>query len=99
MALSKAITYKSIPLAAAYFRVVRPQIDMPKNTMSFSVWAFPSEATASDQSNMLGDLAAYYDGVPYSVAGSNPFEQAYEYLKTLPDFSGATNVLEVGQSA
>jgi hypothetical protein len=99
MALQKAITYKSIQLADAYFRVVRPQIDTSKNTMSFGVWAFPSQATASDQANMLSDVALYYSGAPYSISGSNPFEQAYAYLKTLPDFEGATNVLEAGQTA
>jgi len=97
MALSKAVTYKTIQMNAAYFRVVRPQIDVAKNTMSFSVWPFPSQATASDQTNLLSDIAEFYTDVPYSVAGSNPFEQAYAYLKTLPEYTGATDVFEAGQ--
>jgi hypothetical protein len=98
MGLKKAITYKSIQLDGAYFRAVLPQIDTSKDTMSFSVWVFPSQPNADDQDNMLGDLAAYYSGVPYAIAGANPFTQAYDYLKTLPDFAGATDVLETGQS-
>lgn len=97
MALEKAITYKSIQLAGAYFRVVRPQIDTSKNTMSFNVWAFPSQATAADQANMLSDIAAYFEAVPYSILGANPFEQGYDWLKAQPDFAGATDVLEAGQ--
>lgn len=97
MALQKAVTYKSLQLGAAYFRIVRPQIDTSKNTMSFSVWAFPSQATASDQANMLSDIAAYHEAVPYSISGANPFEQGYDWLKTQPDFAGATDVLEAGQ--
>jgi hypothetical protein len=97
MALNKAVTYKTIQMNAAYFRVVRPQIDVAKNTMSFSVWPFPSQATASDQANLLSDLAEYYTAAPYSVTGSNPFEQAYAYLKELPEYAGAIDVFEAGQ--
>lgn len=28
---------------------------------------------------------------PYDLTGSNPFNQAYEYLKTLPEFEGSTD--------
>jgi hypothetical protein len=27
----------------------------------------------------------------YNIAGSNPIKQAYEHLKTLPEFAGATD--------
>lgn len=30
-------------------------------------------------------------GFAYNVAGSNPFQQAYFYLKSLPEFSDATD--------
>lgn len=28
----------------------------------------------------------------YDIAGNNPIQQAYEHLKTLPEFAGATDV-------
>lgn len=31
--------------------------------------------------------------------GKNPFKQVYEHLKTLPEFVGAVDVLEDGQTA
>ncbi|CAB3782024.1 hypothetical protein [Paraburkholderia fynbosensis] len=97
MGLKKATTFKSIQLTDAYYRVVLPQIDTSKTTMSFSVWVFSSEAGAMDQENALGELAEFYSGVPYAIAGENPFSQAYAYLKTLLDFAGAVNVFEAGQ--
>ncbi|QTD91751.1 hypothetical protein [Burkholderia anthina] len=35
----------------------------------------------------------------YDMDGDNPIKQAYEYLKTLPEFQGAIDVLETGQAA
>lgn len=35
----------------------------------------------------------------YTLTGANPVQQAYEYLKTLPEFANATDVLEAGQTA
>jgi hypothetical protein len=33
------------------------------------------------------------DGIsyPYALDGGNPIKQAYDYLKTLPEFAGATD--------
>jgi len=97
MALQKAVIFKSLQIPSAYFRVVRPQIDATKNTMSFDVWAYPSQDAAADQANLLSDICAHYSAAPYSIAGSNPFEQAYAYLKTLPDYEGVVDVFEAGQ--
>ena len=99
MALKKAVIFKSLQIPGSYFRVVRPQIDATKSTMSFDVWAYPSQDAASDQTNLLSDICAHYSAAPYTIAGSNPFEQAYAHLKTLPGFEDATDVLEVGQTA
>jgi hypothetical protein len=97
MALTLALTYKGINLATAYYRVVGPQIDFSKNTMSFGVWPFSDQASATDAINVLGDAAVTITGAPYSISGVNVFQQAYDYLKTLSEFSGATDVLETGQ--
>jgi hypothetical protein len=40
------------------------------------------------------DSSSFYSKLfecDYSINGSNPFEQAYKYLKTLPEFDGATD--------
>lgn len=34
---------------------------------------------------------------PYVLTGVNPLQQAYDYLKSLPEFAGAVDVLEAGQ--
>lgn len=99
MGLKKAITYKSIEITEAYFRVIRPQIDVSKNSMTINVWVFPTQAASEDPANMLSDRAMYYNDVPYDISGSNPFEQAYAHLKTLPEFEGAVDVFEAGQTA
>jgi|SaaInlStandDraft_3_1057020.scaffolds.fasta_scaffold66807_2 hypothetical protein len=36
------------------------------------------------------DLVDY--GCPYNLEGDNPIKQAYAYLKTLPEFEGASDV-------
>ncbi|NIF80129.1 hypothetical protein F3J20_22505 [Paraburkholderia sp. Cy-641] len=97
MALKKTIIYKTINLPDAYLRVVCPQFDLTKKTMSFGVWAFASQDAAGDWNNSLDGAATTYADVPYDMAGANAYEQAYTHLKSLPDFAGAVDVLEVGQ--
>ncbi|QBQ98163.1 hypothetical protein [Paraburkholderia pallida] len=98
MALKMTVNYKTLTLPEAYLRVVRPQIDLSKDAMSFGVWMFPSQDAAADIGNMLDDAAIAHSGVPYDMSGGNAFEQAYCYLKTLPEYEGAIDVLEVEQS-
>lgn len=99
MALQKAFTYKGLAIPACYFRVVAPQVDISKTTMSFRVWPFVTQDQSTDASNALADVTVVVAAAPYSLTGPNIFEQAYEYLKTLPEFEGATDVLEAGQTA
>jgi hypothetical protein len=99
MALQQALTYKSISLPSAYFRVVRPSVDPGKTTMSFGLWPYPTQDAASDDANMLGAAAVTFNDVAYDVTGANIFEQAYVYLKTLPEYANATDVLEPGQTS
>ena len=38
-----------------------------------------------------------YYTAPYVITSVNPLQQAYDYLKTLPEFSNAVDVFEDGQ--
>lgn len=92
MAFTQAITYNSIALPAAYCRVVLPQIELSKTSMTIRVWVFPDEAQAhTPDAPLLDDLTTTYMGVPFDMAGANPLAQAYAYLKTLPAYAGATD--------
>jgi hypothetical protein len=97
MAFQLALTYKGATFAAAYYRVALPQIDFDKNTMSFGVWPFANQAAASDRANLLSEAAVTINDAPYNLSGTNVFQQAYDYLKTLPQYAGAVDVLEEGQ--
>lgn len=83
MALKIDTTYKGFPIVGAYVVVLVPTISMDKTEMAFNVQA---SATAGSEA-----LHNAYLTAPYKVEGSNPFEQAYEYLKGLPEFAGATD--------
>lgn len=98
MALQQAITYKSVPIPAAYIRVRCPQIDLTKDMMSFSVSVYPSQSAATDDNALPGVTSPGFVNVPYALTGGNLFQQAYVYLKTLPEFATAVNVMEAGQT-
>lgn len=66
----------------AYIRVDRSEVT--KNTMSIEVGIYES---AEGQKRKV----SFY-GTSYDLSGSNPIHQAYEHLKTLPEFAGATDV-------
>ena len=63
----------------AYHRV--ENIKLNKNHIAFSVFAYTdTEKDAFDIRNYSCD---------YDLEGDNPIKQAYEHLKTLPEFAGA----------
>jgi len=97
MALTQALTYKGLTIPAAYYRVVFPQVDFGLTTMSFGLWAFADQTAATVRSNSFPDIALTFTNVPFSMTGGNIFDQAYAYVKTLPEFANATNVYEAGQ--
>lgn len=81
MALKKDITTRQgIEIKDAYFRVVNTMIN-GKTGMQYVV------AYSKDSQSPAVDSAAY--DCAYSLTGSNPIAQAYENLKTLPEFAGA----------
>jgi hypothetical protein len=82
MALSKTFDFAGLTVTNGYLRVT--EVSGSKNRVAFSV----SFAVASDT-----DAVKYerFDFVP-NMDGDNFIKQAYEYLKTLPDYADATDV-------
>lgn len=84
MALQKTITTEAgLTATDAYHRVEGLRF-VSKSEISFLVRSYAST-----------DLPAFGEAVhacAYDIAGENPIKQAYEHLKTLPEFSGATDV-------
>ena len=82
MALAKTTTFKGITVEDAYHRVFGVSIN--KVEMSFGLGVH-----ASADTEMI-DRTAH--SCAYDLAGENPIKQAYEHLKTLPEFAGAADV-------
>lgn len=81
MALKKTITTRQgIEIKDAYFRIVNVTLN-GKTGMHFVV------AFSKDADSPAIESTAY--NCDYNIAGQNPIAQAYEYLKTLPEFAGA----------
>lgn len=83
MALRKPVTYRGLSTDSAYIRVSMVSISHPATTLE--VWA----NVMSDPGSLPFDVMSMQ--IPYDINGSNPFKQAYEYLKTLPEFADATD--------
>jgi hypothetical protein len=83
MALKKDITTRQgIEIKDAYFRVVSVRLNS-KSGMEYVV------AYSKDNESPAVDSTSY--DCAYSLTGANPIKQAYEHLKTLPAFDGATD--------
>lgn len=80
MAISINTKYRGISVRDSYVSIVLYSIALGKEDMAFSV-AYRSFAN-EDPFNAQSYTA------PYSLEGGNPYRQAYEYLKTLPEFEG-----------
>lgn len=85
MALKKTVlAVFGVSIIDAYHRVEMVMIN-PKNEMSFRVRSYAGSPDS---------LPCFADAVfatSYDMSGASPFEQAYLYLKTLPDFADATD--------
>lgn len=90
MALSMDVVFSGLSIPKAYIKVARIEI-LSKTTMH-AVFATQVDA-ASDP--------LFYQGyeTAYDLQGADPMKQAYDYVKTLPAFAGAVDVLEDGQTA
>lgn len=81
MALQKTIKYKDIEIKNAYIKVAGFSGD--KLTLQATV----SIQVATDK--QIVDLRQI--AIPFILDGENPIKQAYEHLKTLPDYENATD--------
>lgn len=81
-------TPQGITVNAAYSRV--EAMSLGKAEIQFSLRQY-TEKTG------VPFFAEEYFTAPYTLTGVNPIQQAYDYLKTLPEFVGAVDVLEAGQ--
>lgn len=83
MALKVDIDFKGIQVSAAHITVDSPSISSDKEFLRFIASYRGSEG------DLIFDQRTF-EG-PYDLDGSNPFEQAYDYLKNLPEFADATD--------
>lgn len=83
MALRKPVNYRGLSTDSAYIRVSTVSISHSAHTLEF--WA----NVMSDQDSLPFDVITMQ--APYHIDGENPFVQAYEHLKTLPEFEDATD--------
>jgi hypothetical protein len=85
MALQKNFeSAHGIELNSAYHRVENVML-IDKTKMSFNVRAY-----VNNEAKFL-PLKDSGHTCNYEINGLNPIKQAYEYLKTLPEFAGATD--------
>lgn len=83
MALKVDVNFKeSIPVRGAYVSIDSP-ILTGKDSIRFVV---SYRAKDGDQ---FFDQKTF--DAPYDIVAENPFDQAYAYLKTLPEFADATD--------
>jgi|APSaa5957512576_1039674.scaffolds.fasta_scaffold230302_2 hypothetical protein len=86
MALQKTINLKSgIEVAPAYIRVEKVELYKGKVTFNLGSW----KDGAQDALEPAVIESFIFD---YNIDGENPIKQAYQHLKTLPEFADATDV-------
>lgn len=83
MALIVNTEFHGIPVPGAYAGLSDETIILRREDMSFSVVFSVSKDRAPFK--VSGYVA------PYLIDGASPFDQVYTYLKTLPEFDGATD--------
>lgn len=85
MALQKTVmTLHDFEATDAYHRVEAAMLNT-KTELGFHVRSYKSKDAT----------VAFHDAsyrCAYDIAGENPIKQAYEHLKTLPEFAGAADV-------
>jgi len=83
MALAKTVsTVYGFQAINAYHRVEGLSLES-KTAMSFHVRSYAEKDKPFFEESVLS--------CAYTLGEKNPFAQAYEHLKTLPDFAGATD--------
>ena len=84
MALQKTTqTPFGIEVSDAYHRVEGLRL-VSKDQIAFQVRSYKDNSGVPHFADTSGSCA-------YALDGANPIQQAYEHLKTLPEFAGATD--------
>jgi hypothetical protein len=83
MALSKTLTSPSGFVANNAIHRVEAVLLIGKDQIRFHVRSYATPDKPFFQEQVLT--------APYDLSGSNPIAQAYEHLKTLPEFEGAVD--------
>lgn len=83
MAISMDAKYRGISIPGAYISIAPRSISLGKEEVAFSVMY------RVDCNEEPFDSKSYT--APYSLEGTNPYIQAYEYLKLQPDFLGCVD--------
>lgn len=83
MSVMKTIVFKGLTVVDAHITVVMPALSMGNHSMTFGL-QYRGVAGGEVFLNEMRDA-------PYALDGGNPVEQAYSYLKTLPEFEGCTD--------
>jgi hypothetical protein len=81
MALQKTIDFKGVTVGDAYIKV--QSFSGSKELLKFDAATY---SRAGEQALTVSSFE-----MPYSIDGGNPIAQAYQHLKTLPEFAGATD--------
>jgi len=83
-----SVSQQGISVNGAYCRV--EEVSISKSEIFFILRRYAA-------SKGVPSFMEEYFTAPYILIGVNPMQQAYAYLKTLPEFVGASDVLEPGQ--
>lgn len=91
MALQQTFTYKGIEVTNGYIKIVH--WDGNKNNLHFNLEYYPSKIVADADINNENYLmiSRMYTIVPDLESEDNIWVQAYDYLKTLPEFLDAVD--------
>lgn len=87
MALFKSQQTKyGAKVIASYHKVESPSI-IGKDTLAFVLASYAESPAASDEPFVRMSHNCTYD----LESAKNPFQQAYDYIKSLPEWSGAVD--------
>ena len=88
MAISKTVfTEYGVDFPDAYLRVESVQLPS-KTLMTFSLCTY---AVSPQQETGIQPVRTEVVSTAYNLSGENPIKQAYEHLKSLPEFADAVD--------
>ena len=74
-------TSSGLSITDAYCKIA--EVSITKNSVTFALQVFADKTKTFVIENVFT--------APYDLEGPNPIKQAYEYLKSLPDFADAVD--------